>query len=210
MRHHLRFYISALLGGATLAVAWAWRDPLPFAAAGDVFFVSYLAMSALLLIGETPGDLLRRAAVEDEGIVIVVAIALALIIFNAIDIFTALNQSHPGGLVLLSVLAGAPLGWAMLHTLYAHHYANIYYFNDEPDCPPEFALKFPGTQRPGPIEFVYFSFVVGMTAQVSDVLVQASAMRRAVLFHSIVSFFYNTVLIAMAVNAVVAVFQQAR
>ncbi len=191
-------------------IAWRLRDPLPFAAAGDVFFASYLVMSTLLLVRLTHEDLNRRAEVEDEGIVIVVVVALALIVFNAIDIFTALNQSHRGGLVLLSALAGAPLGWAMLHTIYAHHYANLHYFNDEPDCPPEYALKFPGTERPGPIDFVYFSFVVGMTAQVSDVIVQASTMRRAVLFHSIVSFFYNTVLIAMAVNAVVALFQQAR
>jgi uncharacterized membrane protein len=194
----------------TFAIARALRDPLPFAASGDVFFASYLAMSTLLLLGQTHEDLNKRAEVEDEGIVVVVVIALALIVFNAIDIFTALNQSHPGGWVLLSALAGAPLGWAMLHTIYAHHYANLHYFNDEPDCPPEYGLKFPGTDKPGPTDFVYFSFVVGMTAQVSDVIVQASPMRRAVLFHSIVSFFYNTVLIAMAVNAVVALFQQAR
>jgi uncharacterized membrane protein len=185
------------------------RDPLPFAAAGDVFFASYLVMSTILLARQTHEDLSRRAEVEDEGIVIVVGIALALIAFNAADIFTTLNQSHRDGWVLLSALAGAPLGWAMLHTIYAHHYANLHYFNDDPNCAPEGALKFPGTDKPGPIDFVYFSFVVGMTAQVSDVIVQASSMRRAVLFHSIVSFFYNTVLIAMAVNAVVALFQQA-
>ena len=46
-----------------------------------------------------------------------------------------------------------------------------------------------------------------MTAQVYDVLVQTTQMRRAVMFHSIISFFFNTVLIAMAVNAVVAMFQ---
>ena len=66
------------------------------------------------------------------------------------------------------------------------------------------ALKFPGTGEPGSWDFLYFSFVVGMTAQVSDVQVLTTQMRRATLKHSIVSFFFNTVLIAMAVNAVVA------
>lgn len=188
-------------------MARALDDPLPFAAAGDTFFIAYLCLSAALLMQLTHEDLDRRATGGDEGIRVVVLIALAAIGFNALDIFTALNQSHPGGWVLLSALAGAPLGWAMLHTIYAHHYANLYYSNDDPNQP--VPLKFPGTERPGPSDFVYFSFVIGMTAQVSDVLVQSGEMRRAVLFHGIVSFFYNTVLIAMAVNAVVSLFQQA-
>lgn len=191
-------------------VARLLKDPLPYAAAGDVFFVTYLCLSVLLLVRLTHEDLDRRATDEDEGIAIVVVIALAAIAFNTIDIFTVLNQAHPGGAVLASALIGAPLGWAMLHTIYAHHYANLYYFDGEEESPRLPGLKFPSTDRPGPSDFVYFSFVVGMTAQVSDVMVETSAMRRAVLFHSIVSFFYNTVLIAMAVNAVVALFQQAR
>ena len=66
------------------------------------------------------------------------------------------------------------------------------------------ALKFPGSDEPGAIDFLYYSFVVGMTAQVSDVQVLTTPMRRATLVHSIVSFFFNTCLLAMAVNAVVA------
>jgi uncharacterized membrane protein len=183
-------------------------DPLPYAAAGDCFFLAYICLSTLLLLRFTHEDLDRRANLEDEGVAVVFVIALAAISFNTFDIFHALNQAHLSEAVLVSALAGAPLGWAMLHMIYAHHYANLFYYG--PDLAAEdTALNFPGTERPGPSDFVYFSFVVGMTAQVSDVAVQTSSMRRAVIFHSIVSFFYNTVLIAMAVNAVVAVFQQA-
>jgi uncharacterized membrane protein len=63
---------------------------------------------------------------------------------------------------------------------------------------------FPGGAEPGPWDFLYYAFVVGMTAQVSDVQVFDTKMRRATLGHGVVSFFFNTVLIAMAVNAVVA------
>ena len=81
----------------------------------------------------------------------------------------------------------------------AFHYADIHYFGDaEPD------LEFPGGGDPGPWDFLYFSFVIGMTAQVSDVQVKTAVMRRSVLWHGIVSFFLNTVFIAMAVNAGVA------
>ena len=50
-------------------------------------------------------------------------------------------------------------------------------------------------------DFLYFSFTIGMTAQVSDVVVTAGGLRRVVLLHSIGAFFYNTVILALAVNA---------
>ena len=61
-------------------------------------------------------------------------------------------------------------------------------------------LDFPGTEEPDALDFLYYSLVVGMTAQVSDVQVRTSAMRRFTLAHGVVSFFFNTVLIALAVN----------
>lgn len=154
-------------------------------------------------------DLDRHASEEDEGILIIVLLTLAAMTFNAIDIFTALNQTHlPTKFALALALSGAPLGWATLHTISAFHYANLHYVVTDEHTPGQCApLNFPQTDRPGPWEFVYFSFVIGMTAQVSDVIVQTTRMRRAVLFHSIVSFFFNTVLIAMAVNVAVAIFQ---
>jgi uncharacterized membrane protein len=93
----------------------------------------------------------------------------------------------------------------MLHTVMTFHYANIFYKGSAQDRKKEKALEFPGGGgEPGVTDFLYFSLVIGMTAQVSDVQVQTTRMRRAVMVHGIVSFFFNTVLIAMAVNAVVA------
>jgi uncharacterized membrane protein len=107
--------------------------------------------------------------------------------------------------VLSMAGGGALLGWFVLHTVMAFHYADIYYFDDpETHDDDSHDLEFPGSALPGPWDFLYFSFVVGMTAQVSDVQVKTSVMRRAVLFHGVASFFFNTVFIAMAVNAAVA------
>ncbi|MEO8896257.1 MAG: DUF1345 domain-containing protein, partial [Rhizomicrobium sp.] len=103
---------------------------------------------------------------------------------------------HTDILPLVLAAIGAPLGWCVLHTVMAFHYADIYYFDDS-----ERDLEFPGRGDPGPWDFLYFSFVIGMTAQVSDVQVKTTVMRRSVLWHGIVSFFFNTVFIAMAVNA---------
>src|SRR5207237_2836193 len=134
---------------------------------------------------------------EDEGILIVALLTVAAITFSCLDIFTALNQKHPPApLELALALAGAPLGWATLHTISAFHYANLHYFDRDPIQPDNIpALRFPQTQKPGPWDFLYFSFVEGMQAQVSDVLVQTTRMRRSVLFHSVAPLLFNTVLI---------------
>ena len=85
----------------------------------------------------------------------------------------------------------------------AFHYAYLYYSDPEEQRRPA-VCDFPDTPEPGAADFLYYSFVVGMTAQVSDVQVTSTRIRKTMLGHSIVSFFFNTVLIAMAVNAVVA------
>ncbi len=64
-------------------------------------------------------------------------------------------------------------------------------------------LDFPGTDKPDPWDFLYFAFVIGMTAQVSDVTTASAKMRKVVLVHSIGAFFYNTIILALAVNAAV-------
>jgi uncharacterized membrane protein len=209
LRHHFRFTLAALLGLGAYFAAVRLGDPLPLAAAGDAFFFIYLCLHVALAIRLTHEDLDRRASDEDEGILIVALLTVAAISLSCIDIFTALNQKHPPApLELALALVGAPFGWATLHTISAFHYANLYYFDHDPTEPDSIPpLRFPQTEKPGPWDFLYFSFVVGMTAQVSDVLVQTARMRRSVLFHSVAAFFFNTVLIAMAVNAAVSAFQ---
>jgi uncharacterized membrane protein len=64
-------------------------------------------------------------------------------------------------------------------------------------------LLFPGGQEPEPWDFLYYSFVVGMTAQVSDVAILTPRMRQLTLIHAVVSFFFNTVILAIVVNAAV-------
>lgn len=200
--HHSRFYAAGLLGIAVYFLSGGLPPVARAGAAGDAFFISYLIASAILMVRLDEKGLKKRAATEDEGAFIALLIALAVIVLCSAGIFTVLNQKqNPGTLVFILSVASAPLGWFMLHTLGAFHYANMQYLGSNGG---KNAFKFPGSTEPGPWDFLYFSFVVGMTAQVSDVQVLATSARRAVLIHSVVSFFFNTVLIAMAVNAVVA------
>ena len=129
---------------------------------------SFSILCVVMIAGQKPADLKKRAKSEDEGIVIVVLIILATMAFFCDAVFIALHKKHglePLPLVLARI--GAPLGWLVLHTVMAFHYADIHYF-DDPDCADdESDLDFPARGDPGPWDFLYYSFVVGMTCQVS-------------------------------------------
>jgi uncharacterized membrane protein len=204
--HHARFYVAIAIALAVYAVARILALPVPPAIAADTFFGVYLGGALILATRLTPQELDKRADVEDEGILLILLITLAAIAYAVVGVFAALNDKGAREIASLALtLAGAPLGWLMLHTVMTFHYANIFYLGSARDREKDKAIAFPGgSEEPGVVDFLYFSFVIGMTAQVSDVQVQTTRMRRAVMVHGIVSFFFNTVLIAMAVNAVVA------
>jgi uncharacterized membrane protein len=202
---HGRFYSALLCGAVTVLAAHQMGFSAPLIAGGDVFYAVFLLLIGVLVARMKPADLKRRAKREDEGIVIVLLITLATMAFFTDAVFTALNKNHGHELLpLLLAGLGALLGWFVLHTVMAFHYADIHYFDDPDIEGDEKDLDFPGGRQPGPWDFIYYSFVVGMTAQVSDVQVRTTVMRRATILHGVVSFFFNTVFIAMAVNAGVA------
>jgi uncharacterized membrane protein len=201
LTRHIRFYIALVCGVAAWAACRMFYVDAALLAGGDVFYLAFL-MACIPMIGQKPAALKKRAKSQDEGIAVVVFVTLATMVFFMVAVFMALNKKQGIEVLPLALAAvGAPLGWFVLHTVMAFHYANIHYF-DDPECVgDEKDLDFPGRKEPGPWDFLYFSFVIGMTAQVSDVQVKTSVMRRAVLLHGVASFFFNTVFIAMAVNA---------
>jgi len=204
--NHVRFFTSLLCGGLAYAGARMAGLPLPGLAAGDVFYGIFLILCLLMIASQSAQDLRARARSEDEGIAIVMLITLATVGFFCFAVFEALANKHtPDIPALVMAGTGALLGWFVLHAVMAFHYANLHYF-DDPESKDDDSgdLDFPGQRSPCAWDFLYFSFVIGMTCQVSDVQVKTSVMRQAVLGHGVVSFFFNTVFIAMAVNAAVA------
>lgn len=206
LRHHLRFYGASLLGLACF-FAMPGALPLRLLVAGDLTFAIYLIAMSMVVATFTAQDLRARAADEDVGIALTLLVVLAAIGFCCSAVFAVLSIKKGLGTVPLALaIAAVPLGWATLHTVAAFHYANLFYAPSDAAAktPP---LIFPGMDCPADCpsawDFLYFAFVVGMTFQVSDVQIAAAQMRRATLGHSIVSFFFNTAIIAMAVNAAV-------
>ncbi len=197
---HWRFVLAFAIGGAIAMASLAM--PLGGAVRAllwvDTFAVAYLVLMWRLARSTTPADLRAHARDDDEGIVLILVLALVMVLVSLTAIFTVLNQTD-GGIGLISgllTLGAVPLGWGMVHTLIGFHYSFLYYARK-----PVGGLKFPGATEPGPWDFLYFAFGIGMTAQVSDVTVTISELRAVVLQHAVGSFFYNAVILALAVNA---------
>ncbi len=201
LHRHGRFLISLGIGlvlwGASYAVP---LDPLMAALIGvNGFFVCYLALMGWMVAKTTPENLRRHAEADDEGAALILVLALGAVAISIASIFMVLNRENDSLTEAIFALASAPLGWATLHVLAAFRYAHLFYAPK-----PAGGLEFPSTPKPGISDFLYFSFVIGMTAQVSDVVVTSAALRKVVLIHSIGAFFFNTVILALAVNAALA------
>jgi uncharacterized membrane protein len=102
------------------------------------------------------------------------------------------------------VLAGATVlsSWFLVHTVFAMHYAHAYYHDtdNDPHTIEGGGLEFPNQKAPDFLDFAYFSFVIGMTCQVSDVQVSSQGIRRLALVHGLLSFLFNTVILALSIN----------
>lgn len=199
---HRRFLIAFGTGLATAAASLLLDLPMMLRAlaAADVFFIVYLGLMAHFAATAERDDLRSHAERSDEGLPVILAIALGAVILSLTAIFTLLNAAHAGALEIALALGSVPLGWTMLHTLSAFHYAYLFYAPGE-SGEDAGGLGFPGATEPDVFDFLYFAFVLGMTAQTSDVSLERGTFRRAVLVHSLASFVYNTVLIALVVNA---------
>jgi uncharacterized membrane protein len=175
----------------------ALEPSLRLIVAGDGFFAAYLASAGLLALRATPEDLRRHASYEDEGVTVILVLTIAAVALCLAAIFALLDEmGHP--LPLALAVASVLLGWATLHTVTAFRYAHLYYTACEHGDAA--GLDFPGTEEPHMSDFLYYSLVVGMTSQVSDVQTLSSVMRRTTMAHGVISFFFNTVILALAVN----------
>jgi uncharacterized membrane protein len=201
-RHHQRFYL-ALAVGAAAWLATAGRAPeLRLVLAGDAFFASFLALVVPLLAADTPASIRERAGVVDVGNWAVLTVVVVVIAASIAAIFEVISHRAAPTWSALAALVGVPLGWLTLHTMAALRYAHQFYqrVGRGKAAGEARGLEFPGTAEPELADFFYFAFTIGMTAQTSDVAVRSAAMRRFVLVHAVISFFFNAVIIALAVS----------
>ena len=151
----------------------------------------------------------RRAQTDDTNRVVIgflVIGAASASLFAVVFLLKSSKQLPPAEealAVVLSVLAIVG-SWLVVHSTFCLRYAHHYYSNadGDMDAEPAGGMEFPNQDQPDYLDFAYFAFTIGMTAQTSDVQVTSSTMRRLTLAHGLLSFGFNTVVVALSINII--------
>ncbi len=188
-----------LAAGATLT-ALGLRPATAVLLAFDLAAVVFLGILARLFNRSTPLHMRTQARAQDTGRwgVLWSAVVLATVVLAALS--NELHAARGGGVLALAVgVLSVVLSWLFLNVMFAIHYAHGYYgdFGEK-----HAGLEFPDTPEPDYWDFAYFSLVIGMTFQVSDVQITSKYLRRVALLHSVIAFFFNVFIIAITVNIV--------
>ncbi len=195
-----RLFISIAVGVVSALLLPAWLRPVTKALiAWDVSIVVYLTL-AFAMMARCGVDYIRRNAVwQDDGRFLILLVTAAGAFASIAAIVFELGGGHRGKAELVLAIVTIALSWAAVHTTFALHYAHEYYRGSQVG-----GLAFPGSgddsAEPDYWDFVYFSFVIGMTAQVSDVGITDKTIRRTATAHGVASFVFNTALVALMVN----------
>jgi uncharacterized membrane protein len=145
----------------------------------------------------------RRAKEQDEGAFLILVLTMCAAIASVVAIVFEIGGSRQAPpqealFAALMALVTILLSWGFVHTMFAIHYAHEYY--GERRDGKIGGLNFPGEDNPDYWDFLYFSLVIGMTSQVSDVAVTSRVLRRVVAMHGVLSFFFNVSVLALSVN----------
>ena len=210
--HHAigRLVIPVILSAIALAVVsqldftWWQRAIIGW----DVAGLALIVLMWSIILRADSAETKRRAGSDDPGRHAVFGIALGASMFSFFAAAFVLRQVKNVPETMRSTWTALTLGaivlaWVLAHTVYTLRYAHLYYSRRHAHgATGEHCMKFPGEEAPADIDFAYFSFTLGMCFQVSDVTVMSTKARRAVLLHAMLSFVYNTAILALALNLV--------
>jgi uncharacterized membrane protein len=209
LQQHPRLAIAAVLGvAAYLVLPSSIAETTRLLAAFDLAATAFLAAIWIMMARANTAVMRRRAQVEDEGRYVVLALSAAVAIAILLSIAFELHGIHelpPGAAGIRVVLAVVTilLAWFFMNTMFAVHYAHSFYGDaDDPAAAEVRGLAFPGSSDPDYWDFLYFSVVIGMTFQVSDVQIESRHLRRVALAHGVIAFFFNVVVLALTINII--------
>ena len=163
----------------------------------DSFVALYLLLVYSMVVRNGLKHIRRIAAIQDDGRFLILLVTALGAFASIAAIVFELDPQHRAAPELALAITTIIATWAAVHTSFALHYAQEFY-RGKPG-----GLAFPGAEasdEPDYWDFVYFSFVIGMTAQVSDVGVTDKWIRRTATVHGVISFFFNTALLSLMVN----------
>ncbi len=171
----------------------------------DVFSVCMIVMTWITFFITTAKQIRIQSKVQDpnRSIVFILILISTLASFLTVILLIVSKKGDPTGFSwhLPIAVAGMLFSWILIHTGFTLRYAHIFY-GDHKTEPNTHAggLDFPGDTLPDYLDFAYFSFVLGMTFQVSDVQITSKRFRRLALLHGLISFSFDTTMIALTIN----------
>ncbi len=201
---HGKLLLATVVGAsAAVVIPVALESSVRWLIGWNIGVALYLVLTHAMMLKAEVSFIRNRAAEQDEGgfAILLLSIASTVASFVAIVLLLGSAKEAPpleATLDALLALATILLSWTFVHTIFALHYAHEYY--GERGDGTIGGLNFPGNDEPDYWDFFYFSMVIGMTSQVSDVAISSRYIRRMVTMHAILSFFFNVAVLALTVN----------
>ena len=193
----------ALLSAALIPQSWVSGGATRVLIAWNLGVLLYLVLVERMVLSSTPESMRRRAITQAESqfveLVLVLFATLAAVVAIFVQLTIARNLSGDTKIAQIALAAVTILfAWIFIHTMFALHYAHDYYETTARREPP--GLVFPGTSDPEYGDFFYCAFIIGTSAQTADVSFTNKPQRRIALVHSVLSFLFNTTMLAMTIN----------
>ena len=201
---HQRQWIALPIG---IAAGLALHEAHPltqFVNAWDIYACVLLALAWLTICTHNPAHAQRATRLQDSGRVGILSFVLLGVGFSIAAVLFTLHLQKSVSETQRSLHLGQTLftvlvSWTLVHTLFALHYAHVYY-RALHATPSRRLLDIADDKTPDYLDFAYFSFVIGCTAQTADINITGSEMRRLALLHGIISFLFNTLILALSIN----------
>ena len=182
------------VGGLARLVGLSWPSAVLVGWCAAV--VIHASWTFVVMRRATPESIRRRAEELDEGEAAILAATLlaAIASLGAVFGYLASGEGPATPRQVVLALVTIALSWAFVHLLFAVRYAHEFWQAGGR------GLDFPGDEKPEFYDFLYYAFTIGMTFQTSDVAVSQRLLRQLTLIHALVSFLFNAVILAVAVN----------
>ena len=200
MRVRWRLFFAAGMGLFAFAMMPDDLDLISRVLIGwDIGVTLYLALAIWTAIGANTKHIRLRCVLYDEGRVVIPLLSVTAASASLGAIFFQLSTAPAGHhfVSLAFAVVTILLSWSFIQFIFAFHYAHEFYADHRGKAR---GLAFPNDEAPDYWDFLYFSFVIGMTSQVSDVCVTSKSLRRTVTAHGLLSFIFNVTLLALAIN----------
>ena len=172
------------------------------------FAAVIILMDWIIILSSHPREVRKITKLQDSSrtFLFLFIIGASIASFGSIIFLLKSTKGHSADLgshIFLAIIA-VIISWWLLHTIFTLRYAHLYYDITKDDGSPRTGggLEFPGNEEPDYLDFVYFSFVLGMTFQVSDVVITSKSVRRLATMHGLLSFGYNTAILALSINVI--------